>query len=400
MATIVKAPESTLQSLGRYQDLQRIAEGGMGTVFRARDPFSGNEVALKVLQPSIAENPVQLKRFRQEFKAASTLDHPHIVRALEFGQADGRYFIVLEYVDGISLGEGIERHGRLPEAEAVRLIGQVAAALHHAHEKGFLHRDVKPDNILVSSSGQAKLTDLGLVKVQDENLELTRAGKGLGTPYFMAPEQLADAKTVDRRADVYGLAATLYIAVTGELPFRSRGYLSVFKKKTASEITPPRELIPALSERLNRAVVRALSADPADRPDSCQKFMVELTGQDPAAERQQKARAVPKPSGAERRATIRYSSQSEGVCLPVGGGEEVRWSAQILDVSTGGVSLQVNRRFEPGTILALEFSGRKTDRPERLLVRVVRVHTPSRRKWVLGCAFGRGLGEEEVLSLT
>ncbi len=275
MATTVNSSEKALQSLGRYQDLEHIAEGGMGTVYRARDPFNGNEVALKVLQPAIAENPVLLKRFRQEFKAASTLNHPHIVRALDLGQAEGRYFIVLEYVDGISLGERIECQGRLSEAEAIQLIGQVAAALHHAHEKGFLHRDVKPDNILLSSSGQAKLTDLGLVKVQDAEVELTRAGKGLGTPYFMAPEQLADAKTVDRRADVYGLGATLYECLTGVEPYRGSVQLVLSQVLDADPVSP-RRLKPDIPLDLETICLKAMAKEPGRRYQTMIEFRDDL----------------------------------------------------------------------------------------------------------------------------
>src|SRR5262249_14894527 len=257
--------------------------------------------AVKVLFPEVARTPLFRQRFRQEFKAASTLDHPHIVRALEFGHVGEKYFIVMEYVEGISLGEGIEKNGRLPEADAVRLITQVARALHHAHERGFIHRDVKPDSVTVTPDGVAKLPDRGLAKDLEANMELTRAGKELGTPYFMAPEQMADAKTVDRRADVYGLAATLYIAVTGELPFRSRGFASMFKKKNAGDITPPRELVPALTARLDRAVQRALSADPADRPALCPEFIAELTGKPAEFEsaRHQKTRPLPRPGTAD-----------------------------------------------------------------------------------------------------
>lgn len=395
----VKAPAAAV-NFGRFEIVARIAEGGMGTVYRAHDPRANRDVALKVLLPEVARNPIIVQRFRREFEAARTLEHPHLVRALEFGEADQRFFIVMEFVEGISLGEQIERHGPLAEAEAIRLISQVAQALHHAHGRGFLHRDVKPDNILVTAEGVARLTDLGLVKQLDADQELTRAGKGLGTPNFMAPEQLADAKTVDQRADVYGLAATLYIAVTGELPFRSRGYLGVFRKKTAGDVRPPRALVPGLSVRLDRAVLRALSAAPTERPATCLEFVAELTdlARESKPNRSAQTRVLPTLAKKERRATVRYPSQAEGVCLPLHGAE-VRWAAQVRDISAGGLSLLVNRRFEPGTVLLLEFPGDHANRPGRLLVRVVRLEQLSKRKWALGCKFGRGLGEEEVKAL-
>src|SRR5262249_21557363 len=144
-------------------------------------------------------------------------------------------YMVMEFVDGPSLGDRIEREGRLPEAEAVRVITQVAQALHHAHRQQVIHRDVKPDNILLAADGRAKLTDLGLAKDCEAGPALTRASTGLGTPNFMAPEQFRDAKNADPRCDIYSLGATLYMAITGELPFRARGPLNVWTKKRNNE---------------------------------------------------------------------------------------------------------------------------------------------------------------------
>src|SRR5262249_427890 len=156
----------------------------------------------------------------------------------------------------------LDRDGRLPEAEAVRLIAQVCAGLHEAHERGLVHRDVKPDNILVSPDGQAKLIDLGLVKETEADLGLTRTEGGLGTPHFMAPEQFRNAKSADIRCDIYSLGATLYNLVTGELPFASsRGPLDAWKKKINNDLTAPRKLVPTLSRKTDRAIRRAMSAD-------------------------------------------------------------------------------------------------------------------------------------------
>src|SRR5262249_20076947 len=158
------------------------------------------------------------KRFEQEYHVASSLDHPNLVRALELGDHDGAPFIVMELVDGPSLGDQIERDGKLQEAHAVRIISQVAEALEAGHKQRIIHRDVKPDNILLASDGLAKLTDLGLCKDIEGGDGLTRTSSGLGTPNFMAPEQFSDAKHADARCDIYSLGATLYMAVTGQLP--------------------------------------------------------------------------------------------------------------------------------------------------------------------------------------
>ncbi len=141
-----------------------------------------------------------------------------------------------------------------------------------------IHRDVKPDNILVTAEGVAKLADLGLVKETETDLNLTKTGRGLGTPHFMAPEQFRNAKGADVRCDIYSLGATLYQMVTGELPFRSSGPLDAWMKKIQNDMTPPRSLVPTLSERIDWAIVRAMSADPNRRPTSCREFVEDLTG--------------------------------------------------------------------------------------------------------------------------
>src|SRR5262245_41733651 len=210
-------------TIGGFQVLEAVGEGGMATVYKAQHPDTQEIVAIKLVRPEIAGKDLLLKRFEQEFRVASKLDHPNMVRALGFGQEGRSPYIVMEFVDGESLGDRILREGGLPESEAVDIVVQVAEALHSAHEHGLIHRDLKPDNILLTRTGQAKLADLGLVKDVDSGLNLTRTGRGLGTPSFMAPEQFSDAKNANVRSDIYSLGATLYMVVTGHLPFPSDG---------------------------------------------------------------------------------------------------------------------------------------------------------------------------------
>jgi serine/threonine protein kinase len=226
----------------------------------------------------MAGNPVLVKRFEQEFHAASRLDHPNIVRALAFGETGGVPYLVMEFVEGESLGQKIQREGRLSETEAIRLIAQVAQGLHRAHKMNLVHRDIKPDNVMVTPDGTAKLCDLGLVKELETDLNLTRTGRGLGTPHFMAPEQFRNAKNADLRCDIYALGATLYMMVTGELPFKSSGPLDAWMKKMHNDLLPPRKVVASLSERIDWAIRRAMSADPEQRPASCREFVEDLTG--------------------------------------------------------------------------------------------------------------------------
>jgi serine/threonine protein kinase len=271
------ASRPSLQQIGSYDILAKLAEGGMGAVYKGRHRITGQTVAIKVLPPATAKNPVLLKRFEQEFNAAHQLNHPNIVRAVEYcgGPAP---FLVMEFVEGESLGQKIEREGPLPEEVAVRILAQVCQGLHRAHKHKMIHRDVKPDNIMVTPEGVAKLTDLGLVKNADDELNLTRTGRGLGTPHFMAPEQFRNAKNADVRCDIYSLGATLYMMVTGEIPFGKVGPLDCWMKKIRNDYVPPRQLRPGLSDRVDWAIRRAMSADPDQRPHSCREFIEDLTG--------------------------------------------------------------------------------------------------------------------------
>jgi serine/threonine protein kinase len=250
----------------------------MGSVYRAKHRETGQVVAIKIMPPHMAGNPVLLRRFEQEFRAASLLDHPNIVRALDYADNGSAPYLVMEFVEGESLGQKIERDGRMTESDSIRIIAQVAQGLHRAHKQGMIHRDVKPDNVMVTPDGQAKLADLGLVKEVEADLNLTRTGRGLGTPHFMAPEQFRNAKKADVRCDIYALGATLYMMVTGELPFRSNGPLDAWMKKIHNELTPPREIVPELSERVDWAIRRAMSAVPEKRPATCREFVEDITG--------------------------------------------------------------------------------------------------------------------------
>ncbi len=265
--------------LGVYDIVSEIAKGGMGTVYKALNRVTGEVVALKVIAPSTAKNPVLLQRFEREFMAAKVLNHPNVVKALDYSAALPHPFIVMEFVDGLSIGQRIEQKGAYAESEAVRLIKLVCDGLQGAHKQGLVHRDVKPDNILVTNDGVAKLTDMGLVKDLEGDLNLTRTGRGLGTPHYMAPEQFRNAKTVDVRGDIYSLGATLYAMVTGVVPFGNASPLDCWMKKIRNEFAAPRELNPSVSERVDWAIRRAMSAEPAQRPASCREFMEDLTGQ-------------------------------------------------------------------------------------------------------------------------
>jgi len=272
-------PKTELTEIGAYDVLSRIAEGGMGTVYKARRRQDGLIVAIKVIPPLAARNAVLLQRFKREFNAARQIEHKNVVKALEFCESPPSPYLVMEYVDGESLGQRIERVGKIPVDEAIRIIAQTSRGLYEAHKQGMIHRDVKPDNILLAPDGMAKITDLGLVKDIEGEMNLTRTGRGLGTPHFMAPEQFRNAKNADVRCDVYSLGATLYMAVTGKLPFDGCGPLDAWMKKSSNEFPAPRDIDPAIPERVDWAIRRAMHANPDMRPASCREFVEDLLGQ-------------------------------------------------------------------------------------------------------------------------
>jgi serine/threonine protein kinase len=407
----IKTTSSAFPKTGPYEILSKIAEGGMGSVYKGRHSSTGDTVAIKVVTPEVAANPVLVERFKQEYRAAKGLVHPHIVRAIDFGFSDSTLYMVMEFIDGPSLGQRLDQEGRLPEAEAVRLIVQAAEALHLAHQHQIIHRDVKPDNILIAPNGDAKLTDLGLAKNRQSELDLTRPLSGLGTPNFMAPEQFGDAKHADVRCDVYSLGATLYMAVTGDLPFWAKTNLNILKKKMANDIPAPLARVPELSPRVDAAIRKAIRAKADERHSTCLEFIADLLGKGPAgatASDPEKTSAPVKASGSpngapsshkDRRAAVRFSTDLASCCQPTCRIKERTWSARIQDISATGIRLLLRRRFEPGTILTAELQGGGLHTTKTMLVRVLRVQEQTPRKWSIGCSFDRQLSELELKEL-
>jgi serine/threonine-protein kinase len=398
------ASQAAPERVGGYPISGVIGSGSLGTVYKGQDATTGKSVAIKVVKWEVTSDPVLRMRFVQECKAASILDHPHAVKVLDFGLDGNKPFLVMEYVEGVSLAQRLEKEKRLPEQEAVRLTTQVGQALHHAHLRRLIHRDVKPGNVMIDGQGDARLIDLGLVKVLDSDLDLTQTRHGLGTPHFMSPEQFEDAKRADERSDLYSLAATLYALVTGQLPFRagnSHALGTIYKKKVANQITPPRQVVPELSEGLERAVLRALRADRAERQASVLEFLEALR----VAAAPRPAAPEPKPAPApsvqprpELRARKRVSSRRCTVCQPLQRSLEKSWSGRVVNLSEGGLCLKLGRRFEPGVLLTVAVEGGEVVR-RSLVARVVWVKKDGPKQWKMGCRFEQPLCESEVNDL-
>lgn len=267
-----------LDCIGDFEVLEVISQGGMGTVYKCQSNETKEIVAVKEISPEIANNPTLLKRFERECSLANQVEHPNIVKMLGYYRLNGNPILVMEFIDGESVADKLDREVRIKEEEAIAIIGQVCQALQAAHSNGLIHRDIKPDNILLTKEGQAKLTDLGLAKGAEQSMDLTRTGSGLGTPNFMPPEQFRNAKNVDHRCDIYALAATLYQMVTGVLPFGDDNLIQLLSRKMKEDLPPPRQLVPELSVRVDQAIRRAMRTDPGLRHESCEIFRQDLLG--------------------------------------------------------------------------------------------------------------------------
>jgi serine/threonine-protein kinase len=259
----------------RYELAEVVGTGGMSTVYRAHDQLLERDVALKVLHPHYATDDEYVERFRREARSVAQLSHPHIVTVIDRGEDDGQQFIVFEYVNGENLKQLVERTGPLPTRRALELAVAIADALGFAHEHGLIHRDVKPQNVLLTPDGDAKVTDFGIARSFEVEHGMTQTGTVLGTSNYLSPEQ-ARGKPTTPATDVYSLGVVLYELLTGEVPFPGENFVAIAMKHIND--LPPDLLAkrPDVPLRLAAAVDRALEKDPARRFATMTEFAAEL----------------------------------------------------------------------------------------------------------------------------
>ncbi|MBX3466141.1 MAG: serine/threonine protein kinase [Planctomycetes bacterium] len=339
-----------------YRLLGELGRGGMGVVYKALQKRLDRVVALKVVNPGAAREPDYLRRFNQEALALARLNHPNIVQVYDYGEAAGRVYLALEFVEGDDAYKALRKGGAMSEAQALRITRDAAVGLGHAHAAGIIHRDVKPANLLLVPRAKpgpddhwvAKVTDLGLARQQTGapgDGQTTRAGTILGSPSYMAPEQ-AEGKPADFRSDIYALGATLYHLVTGRPPFEAESAIQVIVKKQTERLEDPRALAPRLSDAAVRVLDRCMARPPADRYPTYEALIEDLErvlrGDDPLAP------VVPEHASSLQlgplRPTVRLAAPARG---PASGAVAAAVVAGAVVVS-GAVSIGLALRKLPG----------------------------------------------------
>ena len=259
----------TGDTIGDYQVLGVLGQGGMGAVYRVRNLLSDREEAMKVVLPEIADSPESADRFLREIKVQASLQHPHIAALRTAVRVDGRILMIMELIDGVSLAATL-RSGRMPLAAALRIADDVLGALAYAHAQGVIHRDIKPANILVDSRGAAKLTDFGVARALNEK-SLTITGLVIGSLHYMSPEQIR-SQAVDFRSDLYSLGVTLYEMLTGRKPIEGNSEYEIMHAHVEQIPAAPADLVPGLPGDVSRVVQKAIAKAPGERFQTATAF--------------------------------------------------------------------------------------------------------------------------------
>jgi serine/threonine-protein kinase len=269
--------ERSGQKIPGYRLLGKLGAGAMATVYKARQLNLDRLVAIKVLPRKFSQNPQFIERFYAEGRAAAQLNHPHIVQAYDVGKAGEYHYFVMEFVDGRTVYDDIVKHKRFAEAEAIEIVRQVALALGHAHERGIIHRDVKPKNVMITKEGVVKLADMGLARaMSDKEAAEAEAGKAFGTPFYISPEQIRGETDVGAEADIYSLGATLYHMVTGAVPFDGKNPTSVMHKHLKTDPVPPDQANPTLSGGISEVIEMMLAKRREQRYRSVKDLLNDL----------------------------------------------------------------------------------------------------------------------------
>jgi len=316
----------------RYELEELVGTGGMSSVFRAHDRLLDRKVALKILHQQYSGDDDYVERFKREARSVAALSHPNVVTVIDRGEHEDRQFIVFEYVEGENLKRLIERRGPAPVPNALELAIQIARGLAFAHQQGLIHRDVKPQNVLLNGDGRAKVTDFGIARSLNVQRGMTQTGTVLGTSDYIAPEQ-AQGQRVDEHTDVYSLGVVVYELLTGEVPFPGENFVAVAMRHINEEPPSVREKRPDVPVRVDEAVRRAMAKRPEDRFPTMDAFCAELEAC--LAELQAAGTQVARPA-VRRQHRPRFSAWPLIVALVVLAGAVAVGAVLILRNGNGG----------------------------------------------------------------
>jgi serine/threonine protein kinase len=263
-------------TIGNYKIIKLIGEGGMASVYEAEHQLLGSRVAIKVLNPMMSSNAQIKERFKNEAKIMASLDHPNILKVIDFDEKPQQLSIVMEYLDGEDLNKKIKSKGALSEKEIVAIFTQSLSAFQYAHDKGIAHRDIKPSNIFILPDGTVKILDFGIAKLFGQSDELTQTGTQIGTPIYMSPEQVKADKSIDHRSDIYSLGVTLYYALNGKPPYDSTttSQFDIFSKIVYEQLT-----LGDIHSRFDAIIRKACAKDRDERYQSCAAFLSEINSE-------------------------------------------------------------------------------------------------------------------------
>lgn len=356
----------TGQQLGSYQIIERLGEGGMAVVYKAYQAQTDRQVALKILPPHYAADPNFVSRFEQEARILAKLNHAHILPLFDYGQVDGLTYIVMPLVSSGTLAD-LMKSSPLPLEQILQIISQVGGALNYAHTKGLVHRDVKPDNILMDEEGNCRLTDFGIAKFAQDSNRMTRTGVAVGTPAYMSPEQIR-GEELDRRSDVYSLGVVLYEMATGRPPFEANTTAEVMVRHLHEPLPLPRTLNPKLPEAVEAVIVKSLAKRAEDRYATTQEMVQALQAAVLAKPALTTLSAAPQPAPEPKKEAKpeEIKKRSIPVYLPVGcavvavvalclaGGAGAAWWNGLIGSSTEEVAVTTPSSTPTRTDLAEE----------------------------------------------
>lgn len=323
--------------IGDFEVVRKLGQGGMGTVYLGKQVSLDRPVALKTLSKELAGNPQFVDRFVREMRAMAKLDHPNIVKVFAADSSGGTHYAAIEYIDGCSLQDLMDKRNKFDPADAVLCTIVTAEALAHAHELDIIHRDIKPDNILVTKKGVLKVADFGLAKAA-EDPSMTASGTGLGTPLYMPPEQARNAKYVDKRTDIYALGGTLYYFLTGVAPFTADNTIDLIKAKETGVYKSVRARDASVPEKLELIVDKCLAKDPDRRYATCAELIKDLAELDLAGETLSFIKGAAPASAARSAATMHLGPKKPKKKATVGG------------TARGDARTQKLKKFDPKAV--------------------------------------------------